>query len=89
MKCHLCVAEGQKSRLYSELADQELPEMMETDSYFDEEGVGHFHTTNSSLEIFTCSRGHRFSIRTYEQCTGCDFNLHLKEPYKKQFAAPP
>lgn len=74
MKCHLCVAEGKKSRLYSEPVDQALREIQEADSYFDEEGVGHFHTTSSSTEIFSCSNGHRFLVTTYEKCTGCDFN---------------
>jgi hypothetical protein len=75
MKCHLCVAEGQKSKLYIDCDETIFLDAKEPPKayYWDEEGVGHFHSADGRTDVYHCSRGHRFSITEYEQCTGCGF----------------
>jgi hypothetical protein len=72
-RCDLCIAEGQKSKLYIEDGTTFLDDRKPPEAYWDEEGLHHYHAANARIDVYHCSRGHRFSITEYDECTGCGF----------------
>jgi len=70
-RCETCVSEGERSKVY-------LPQysittaMIDPPPYYDEEGRFHRHVANTNTAEWTCSRGHRWTVRSRPACPAGD-----------------
>ena len=80
MRCPQCVQEDQTSRCFK--GNRTVTTAMAgVQRYWDEAGVYHSHDPNRSTSTFHCSRGHRWTITTRQQCPACSFGK--EEPLVK------
>lgn len=77
MKCPECERTGQRSKLYMPTSYFSTA-MGGTESYYDEDGVHHFHEINDSGGSGSCSQGHILNVSLSTKCPapGCDYG-HL------------
>lgn len=68
LKCPLCVAGNQISRVY---IGPSTTTLMTTMEYFDEQGTYHLHDPNTISREFSCSNGHRWQEQTVRSCPAC------------------
>jgi len=72
MKCPKCVEEGTKSTLQGGAGSVTC---VYYQPYYDEEGAYHNHDGNASRQTFSCSNGHRFTIKHGKKCPNCDWKI--------------
>lgn len=82
MKCPACVKAGQQSTLTHRYTTG-----MFTHSYYDEDGVYHFHDPNRHFGIYECSGGHRVGISRLEPCPAEDCAYGKSDPEIKLLTA--
>ncbi len=70
MKCPVCVEEGKRSRVHPRGSRRTL---MHCSPYYDEDGKLHSHNRNTTTSSYSCSEGHRWSIKIKGRCPNCDF----------------
>lgn len=70
MRCPECIAEGERSRLTS---GGGMTTLLGYRPYYDEDGVYHDHDPNTTTTGYSCSRGHKFTIRTKRSCPNCTY----------------
>lgn len=61
MVCQVCITEGKKSTVNILSSSTTL---MNSVSYYDEDGVLHTHDMNTTTTDYICSNGHKFTNKT-------------------------
>lgn len=65
MFCPACQAENQTSLVFPKGSTRTL---LGFGAFFDEEGKEHVHDPNCEIHHYSCSRGHKFSVRNQNTC---------------------
>jgi hypothetical protein len=71
--CPRCQKDGLKSKVFA--GGSMSTAMAGGEIFWDEEGVYHFHETNTIISTYQCSLGHRWLERRTPRCPapGCDW----------------
>lgn len=70
MKCPQCVANGNKSIVYTHGGSSTL---LSFTPYYDEEGLFHNHDPNVFTNGYSCNKGHKWSVKALRPCLNCDY----------------
>lgn len=79
MKCSACVAAGKRSRVYIHGGRSTLMSAAISAAHYDEDGVYHRHDPNYTDYAYSCSNGHKWTVRKYSKCPSCDWTNEPKE----------
>jgi hypothetical protein len=76
--CYFCQQDGKTSRLTVGGGSTTLSC---TQSYYDENGIYHYHDSNWHTSSYSCSNGHYYQIREIKGCSACgkQSRYYLKE----------
>lgn len=73
MKCPECQKDGEKSKVYVPTCGMRT--LMGWQSFWDEDGNYHSHDLNTTTTIYSCSRGHEWTVKSKDPCQvpGCEW----------------
>jgi len=77
MKCLQCVEKGERSSIS---IGANTTTLMGHTPYYDEDGVFHNHNPNRSTVVYSCSKGHSWTVSSKMKCPAikCDWNKEEK-----------
>lgn len=81
MKCPVCAAEGQKSKVFPRGQSRTL--MGGPFSHYDEDGYYHVHDINRVEQFYSCSNDHVWVVRCKDPCPNEKCSWPDEEPITK------